>query len=154
MFGGALALPHTTIAGIVPTIDTLRQLAAGVITSWKQLLTTVAPVAASDGHLIVPFLLSLVAAVATGSLALRAAHPAWALLPAAGFLGVQIAFGMSQPAAPVLQGLVFAVVATVWLAVRQAWAPSQGAVAVGEETGAPKGMILRRVLAGGSPGAG
>ena len=57
VFGGALALPHTTLLGVIPTLETWRQLAVGVVTSWKQLLTTVPPVAASDGHLMVPFLI-------------------------------------------------------------------------------------------------
>ncbi|WP_235201473.1 hypothetical protein [Microbacterium sp. CH12i] len=71
VFGGALALPYTAIVGVIPSLDTLQQLAVGVVTSWKQLLTTVAPVAAPDGHLIVPFLLMLVIAVLTASLAFR-----------------------------------------------------------------------------------
>ncbi|MFT3798007.1 transglutaminase-like domain-containing protein [Microbacterium sp.] len=70
--GGALALPHTALLGVIPTLDTLRQLAVGVVTSWKQLLTTVPPVAAGDGHLVVPFILTLVGGVLTASLALRA----------------------------------------------------------------------------------
>ena len=40
--------------------------------------------ATDDGHLIVPFLLALVAAVLTTSLALRLRSAAWALIPAAG----------------------------------------------------------------------
>lgn len=148
VFGGALALPFTAIAGVVPSLETLRLLAAGVITSWKQLLTTVAPVAGTDGHLIVPFLLALVAGVATASVALRVKNPAWALIPAAIFLALQIALGVSVAAAPVIQGLIFAIVAIVWLAVRAAWAPSQGAVSIGVDGSAPKGMLARRVLAG------
>lgn len=147
LFGGVLALPHTTVAGVIPTLDTLRQLAVGVVTSWKQLLTTVAPVAASDGHLIVPFLFGLVAAVLTGSLALRARHAAWALVPAGAFLAVQIALGTSQPAFPLVQGAVFAIVALVWLAVRQAWAPAPGAVSIGGD--AVASSAVRRVVAGG-----
>lgn len=150
LFGGALALPHTTIAGFVPTIDTLRQLALGVVTSWKQLLTTVAPVAASDGHLIVPFLLTLVAAVLTGSLALRLSQPAWALLPAVVMLVAEIAVGTSEPAIPLVQGVVFALVAIVWLALRQAWAPSRSAVLLGDASGAPGPSVVRRLVAGGA----
>ena len=60
VFGGAFALPHTAILGFIPTLETLQKLALGTVTSWKQMLTTVAPVAAADGHLIVPFLLSLI----------------------------------------------------------------------------------------------
>ncbi len=149
VFGAALALPHTAIAGVIPTLDTLRQLAVGIVTSWKQLLTTVAPVSASDGFAIVPFLLSLVAAVLTGSLALRAKRPAWALLPAAAFLAAQIALGTSQPAAPVVQGVVFAIVAVGWLALRQAWTPSQAAVSLGPaDTRSLRPQTVRRILTG------
>ena len=63
VFGGALALPHTAFAGVVPTLDTWARLAVGAVTSYTQLLTTVPPVSASDGHLVVPFLLVLVAAI-------------------------------------------------------------------------------------------
>lgn len=150
LFGGALALPHTAAVGFVPTLDTLARLATGVVTSWKQLLTTVAPVAASDGHLIVPFVLALVAAVLTTSLALRLRNPAWALIPAAAFLVVQIALGTSQPAAPLVQGVVFALVAAVWLAVRQSWEHATGAVPLGEDETPARGLAVRRVLLGGA----
>lgn len=149
VFGGALALPHTSVAGVIPTIETLRQLALGVVTSWKQLLTTVAPVAASDGHLLVPFLLTLVATVITASLALRLRRAWWAVGTAALFLGAEIALGTSQPVVPVVQGIAFAVVAIVWLAVRRAWEPARTAVSLGEGGGATSGRTFRRVLAGG-----
>lgn len=150
LFGGALALPHTTVAGFIPTLETLRQLALGIVTSWKQLLTTVAPVAASDGHLVVPFVLGLVAAVLTTSLALRLRSPGWALLPAAGFLAVQIALGTSQPAVPVVQGIVFALVAAVWIAVRQSWEHGTDAVPLGEDASPARGVAGRRLLLGGA----
>ena len=130
VFGGALALPHTAFAGVVPTLDTWARLAVGAVTSYKQLLTTVPPVSASDGHLVVPFLLVLVATVLTGSLALRVRPVAWSLLPAGALLATQILLGVAQPAAPSVQGVVFAVVAAVWLAVRQAWDPLRAAVRV------------------------
>ncbi|WP_438354539.1 transglutaminaseTgpA domain-containing protein [Microbacterium sp. CJ88] len=149
LFGGALALPHTTVAAVIPTIETLRQLALGVVTSWKALLTTVAPVAASDGHLLVPFLLSLVAAVIAGSLALRLRSAGWALLPAAAFLAVQIALGTAEPAVPLVQGAVFAVTAVVWLAIRQAVSTPQSAVSLGGEQSASRGTATRRLVAGG-----
>ena len=158
IFGGALALPATTIAGVVPTLDTFTQLALGVVTSWKRLLTTVAPVAGADGHLLVPFLLTLVAAVLTASIALRAKRPAWALLPAAAFLVAEIALGMSQPAQPIVQGIVFALVAIVWLAVRQAWAPTNDVVSMGDdapkETGTARRIIAAAAILGIAAGAG
>lgn len=149
LFGGAFALPHTAIIGVIPSLDTLRQLAVGVVTSWKQLLTTVAPVSGADGFFLVPFLLMLVVAVITGSLALRLAQPAWALIPAGMLLVVVIALGTPEPAAPVIQGTVFALASISWLAVRQIWAPQNAAVSVGEiDPARANHMRMRRMLSG------
>ncbi|MFT4158073.1 MAG: transglutaminase domain-containing protein [Microbacterium sp.] len=149
VFGGALALPHTAIAGVVPTLDTLQRLALGAVTSWKQLLTTVAPVAASDGHLLVPFLLALTGSVLTASLALRLEQVAWAVLPAGSTLILAIVMGTPQPAFPLAQGLVFAIFAIAWLAIRQLWAPRNAAVSLSEVDPARAAhMRMRRLLAG------
>ncbi len=151
VFGGALALPHTALLGVIPTLDTWRQLAVGTVTSWKQLLTTVPPVAASDGHLIVPFLMVLLAAVVAGSLALRLRHAAWALLPAAALLGGQILLGVAAPAAPVVQGILFAGVAVVWLALRHRWAEGNAAVRVDTDVADPaaaRSSQTRKLVAG------
>ena len=149
VLGGALALPHTTIIGVIPTLDTLQQLAVGVITSWKQMLTTVAPVSGADGHLIVPFILMLVTAVVTASLALRLRQPAWALIPAGVLLAMVIAFGTPEPALPVIQGAVFAVASIAWLAVRQIWAPQNTAVSVSEvDPARANHMRMRRLVSG------
>lgn len=163
VLGGALALPHTAILGVIPTPDTLRGLAVGVVTSWKSLLTTVAPVAAGDGHLIVPFLLLLVFTTIAASLALRVRPAAWALLPAGVCLALQIALGTSEAAAPIAQGVVLAVVAIVWLSVREAWAPARSAVALASEdqptedrrhvlrrAGAAAGVLAVACAAGGA----
>lgn len=149
VFGGALALPQTAIIGVIPSLDTLQRLALAPVTAWKQLLTTVAPVAASDGHLVVPFLLALVVTALTASLALRLAQVAWALIPAAALLMLVIALGTPEPAFPIVQGLVFAVVAVAWLALRQIWAPQNAAVSVSDVDPARAAhMRLRRLLAG------
>ncbi|MDQ7876705.1 transglutaminase-like domain-containing protein [Microbacterium sp. QXD-8] len=147
LFGGALALPNTTVAGVVPTLETLRLLALGTFMSWKQLLTTIAPVATDDGHLIVPFILALVAAVLTTSLALRLRNAAWSLIPAAAFLAIEIALGTAEPFVPVVQGVGFGLVAVIWLALRQAWQPQAAAISVGEGS-ASSGAGIRRVLSG------
>lgn len=149
VFGGALALPHTAILGVIPSLETLEKLAVGTVTAWKQLLTTVAPVSGTDGHFLVPFLLTLVITVLTASLALRLPQVAWALLPAGVMLMLVIALGTPEPAFPVLQGLVFAVLATAWLALRQLWAPHNAAVSVSEvDPSRAAHMRLRRLLAG------
>ncbi|PRA82287.1 transglutaminase domain-containing protein [Microbacterium sp. MYb66] len=149
VFGGALALPQTSILGFIPTLETLQKLALGPVTAWKQMLTTVAPVAAADGHLIVPFLLALVVTTLTASLALRLSQVAWALLPAGVLLMLVIALGTPEPAFPLVQGLVFAVVSMAWLALRQLWAPQNMAVSVSEvDPSRAAHMRTRRLLAG------
>jgi len=149
VFGGALALPQTSILGFIPTIETLQKLAVGTVTAWKQMLTTVAPVAAVDGHLVVPFLLALVVTTLTASLALRLPQVAWALLPAGVLLMLVIALGTPEPAFPLVQGLVFAVVSMSWLALRQLWAPQNMAVSVSEvDPSRATQMRTRRLLAG------
>lgn len=149
LFGGVLALPSTALAGVVPTLDTLRGLGRGAVESFKQLITTPAPVSASDGFLLVPYLLGLVAAVLVGSLGLRTRTPAWALIPATASLGIQIALGTSQPAAPLVQGVVFGAVAIAWLAIRRAWAPAAAAVAL-DAHGAPMRTASGRRIAAGA----
>lgn len=154
IFGGALALSHTTLFGVIPTLDTLGRLAIGTVTSWKQLLTTVPPVAASDGHLIVPFIVILVGAVLTGSLALRARPAAWALVPAIAVLASTILLGVAQVAAPLVQGIVLAVVAIVWLALRRAWVSDRAAVRVESagvsDAASVRSSRARRLIAGGA----
>jgi len=149
VFGGALALPQTSLLGFIPTIETLQKLAVGTVTAWKQMLTTVAPVAAVDGHLVVPFLLALVVTTLTASLALRLPQVAWALLPPGVLLMLVIALGTPEPAFPLVQGLVFAVVSMSWLALRQLWAPQNMAVSVSEvDPSRATQMRTRRLLAG------
>ncbi|MGX1793014.1 transglutaminase domain-containing protein [Microbacterium sp. NPDC055312] len=149
VFGGALALPHTALLGVIPTVDTLVGLATGVVTSWKQLLTTVAPVSAADGHLLVPFLIGLVASVLSASLALRLRHLAWSLLPIVGALFLVIALGVPTAAFPLVQGIVIAGVAAGWLSLRSWWAPQSSAVNVSEADPARARYMRTRRLVGG-----
>lgn len=151
LFAGPFALAHTTLVGIIPTVDTFVRAGTGVVTAWKEILTTVPPVAPADGHLLVPFIIFLVTAVIAGSIALRAKRPAWALIPAAVALIAQILLGVAQTAAPLVQGILFAVVAAVWLALRQTWDPRLAAVRVEDERGGPevKRLRQRRIVSGG-----
>ncbi|QMU97074.1 transglutaminase domain-containing protein [Microbacterium esteraromaticum] len=147
LFGGALALPHTALLGVIPTLDTLAALASGVVTSWKQLLTTVAPVSAADGHLLVPFLIALVSSVLAASLALRLRRLAWSLLPIIGTLFLVIALGVPTAAFPLVQGIVIAAVAAIWLSLRAWWAPQSSAVNVAEaDPSRARYMRIRRLV--------
>lgn len=117
--GGALALGATTVLGVVPTLVTLRELALGVVVSWKELLTAPAPVAGFDTLLVVPFLATLLAAVIAGSLVLGR-RPAFALLPVLVLFALAIAFGTRDAVFPVERGVALAVGGLGWAVWRLA----------------------------------
>ncbi|MCF4122829.1 transglutaminase-like domain-containing protein [Antribacter sp. KLBMP9083] len=116
--GGALALPRTTLAGVIPTLDTLRDLLLGAVHGWKEFVTTVPPMHSFPDLAIVPFLLMLVVSLVAGTVAWRARHAAWAIVPVlVGLVGV-ILLGTPEAAFPLVQGLVITIVALLWGAVR------------------------------------
>jgi len=145
LFGGALALPSTTFFGVLPGLDTVRELATGIVFSWKQLLTVEAPVAGFDTLLIVPFLAALLAAVFAGSFALRLSRPVFALLPVLALFVVSIGFGTHEVLLPVVRGIILAVVAIAWLAWRLAAARASSALATA--VGSPQDDSTSRVQA-------
>ncbi len=69
LFGGPLAAPATTTGGFVPTADTMIGLLEGVVTVWKEILTLIPPLGASDNVLVAPYLLALVGSAGAGMLA-------------------------------------------------------------------------------------
>jgi hypothetical protein len=118
LLGGALALPHTTMFGVVPTLDTLRELLLGSVEGWKQFITTVPPMRSFPDLGVIPFLLMLVVSLVAGTIAWRAKHAVWAVVPVVvGLVGV-ILLGTLDAALPVVQGLVIAIVSLLWGAVR------------------------------------
>ncbi|WP_369370943.1 transglutaminaseTgpA domain-containing protein [Promicromonospora sp. Populi] len=118
LFGGALALPHTTIFGVVPTLDTLRELLLASVEGWKQFVTTVPPMRSFPDLGVVPFLLMLIVALVAGTIAWRAKHAVWAVVPVVVSLVGVILLGTVNEALPVVQGLVIAIVALLWGGVR------------------------------------
>lgn len=139
--GGALVFTSTTSAGVLPTLNTLRSLARGIVTSWKALLTVQVPIEGLELPLLVPFITILVCSAAAGVLALRAQGPAWALLPASVIMVVSIAFGTYKAVAPTAQALVFVGTAVAWLAYRR----SQRTIKA--EAGHSAGSGVRRAIA-------
>jgi len=155
VFGGVLALRPMSLFGVIPSLDTLRELALGVVFSWKQLLTSQAPLPGEDPLVVLPFLTALVAAVLAGSFALRLARGyAWAILPALALLVVAIAFGVPRATFPIAQGVVFTGVAVAWLAYRGALLRSSArgsavAESQGENTLARSATVRRLGFAAG-----
>ncbi len=168
VFGGALALREQALFGFLPSLDTLRELALAAVFSWKQLLTSQAPLPGEDPLVVVVFLTTLLASVLAGSFALRLPRAfAWAVLPPAALLMVAIAFGLPHPAAPLLQGALFVGVAVAWLAYRGNLlrGTGRGAVAEGQGSstlarsatvrrlGLGAGVLVVALVAGGATSA-
>lgn len=118
LFGGLFALRETAIGGVVPSLTTLHDLLLGAVQGWKQFITTVPPLSSFPELAVVPYLLMLVVALVAGSIAWRAKHAVWALVPVLiGFVGV-ILLGTLDAALPVAQGVTIALVGLLWGGVR------------------------------------
>lgn len=116
--GGAFALPHTTVAGVVPTLATLRGLLLGTVTVWKDWLTAAPPLAAYADLAVAPFLATLVVTVIAAGVALRSRRGFGALVPLAVLFVAIIAGSSTQEAFPLAQGLGAVVLALGWAAWR------------------------------------
>lgn len=154
--GGALAAPSTTIAGIVPTPQTVLDLARGTASTWKQVLTLQPPVGSSGTLLVAMYFLSFVGAALAVSLALRlrtgAAAASAALVPVAVMIAV-IVLGTRRPTVPpVLTGLVLVVVLLPWAAWRAGLLRARRVVATGLLTvvAVSAGVLGAPLVAGGT----
>ncbi|GAA1345151.1 transglutaminaseTgpA domain-containing protein [Arthrobacter roseus] len=119
LLGNALAAPSESFLGFLPTLESLRVLILGVVTSWKDILTVAAPVGISRGMLIVPFLSALLTSVVAGLLAWRVRTPYWVLLPVIALFGASIIFGTNRASLPELRGIMLIVAMLAWLAYRR-----------------------------------
>jgi len=118
LLGGALALPADAIGGVLPSLDTARDLLLGAVTGWKEFVTTVPPLHSFPDLAVVPYLLLLVTGVVAGSVAWRAKHGAWAVVPVVVTFVAVILLGTVVAAYPVVQGLVLGVVGLLWASWR------------------------------------
>ncbi|WP_314192777.1 transglutaminase-like domain-containing protein [uncultured Arthrobacter sp.] len=119
VLGTALAVPDAAVAGFLPSLDSLRTLLLGVVFSWKDMLTVGVPVGTSGGVLIVPFLSSLITAVAAGVLTWRIRSPYWPLLPVLVLFVTGIAFSTNAGFLTVERGIALTVVGIAWATFRR-----------------------------------
>ena len=119
VFGTALAVPEASIAGVLPSFESLRTLLAGVVFAWKDMLTVGVPVGTAGGTLIVPFLSSLLTALAAGLLTWRLKSPYWPLLPVLVLFVTGIAFSTNAGFFTVERGISLTVIAIAWATFRR-----------------------------------
>lgn len=149
VFGSALAAPVEAAAGVLPTPGSLRVLVLGLVFAWKDLLTVAPPVGTAGGMLVVPFLLSLLAALAAGLLAWRVRGAYWPALPILALFAAGIAFGTKDVPLPGLRALLLAAGLLVFLSYRRARAQSASAAPQAALGSAPaRAARLRRRVYG------
>mgnify|MGYP003583376042 FL=1 len=128
LLGGPVALRTTTIAGLLPTAQTLQLLVVQVGTVWKDMLTLTPPAAGYLGPSVLPWLVGLACGLASGLITLRTRHHVAGSLPiiAMGVVGVAWGLAGTRPAGwPVAAW--FAALLVWW-----AWAGQRRRVGTGE----------------------
>lgn len=135
LVGVPVAVPDQALLGVLPTPAGLLELVTGAALSWKQLVTIAVPVGSYQALLVPPFLLGLVCAATSMTIALRSRHPAAAALPPALLLIAGIALGVVHDAIALQAGLVFLVAVVAWL-VRVAIAKRRAITRAGRVEGA------------------
>ncbi|WOH20029.1 transglutaminase-like domain-containing protein [Paenarthrobacter sp. GOM3] len=119
LFGSALAVPDSAVLGFLPSLDSLRTLLLGVVFAWKDMLTVGVPVGTANGMLIVPFLSSLLTALAAGLLTWRLKSPYWPLLPVLVLFVTGIAFSTNAGFLNVERGVSLTIVSIAWATFRR-----------------------------------
>ncbi len=149
LLGGPLALPATTVGGVVPTLETLQRLTLLSWQSWRDLLTVALPAGEFDGPAVLPFLVGLVTSTLAGCAVLRLRQVRWllpaTLLPALLFLVIGILWGGHAAPLATLQGALFAGVALAWTS----WRTQLGDVdthAIFLRTAAARGPKVRQTV--------
>ena len=125
--GGAIAVPGQTLAGVLPSLDSLASLARGAVFGWADLLTLQAPVEAPPSVAVVPFVAGWAVSLVTCLLALRwlPRRPRSTLRSAVLLAGPVVLFaagvllGTGQPFLAAARGIAFAGIALVWLGWRR-----------------------------------
>ncbi|RQP08989.1 MAG: transglutaminase domain-containing protein [Microbacteriaceae bacterium] len=137
LVGSAVAVPSLALFGVLPSLPSLAALAVGTVFGWTDLLTLSTPVGAPAYIAVVPYASSWIVALVSTLLATRwlARRPraAWrfgvALVPAVVLYLAGILFGTQEAYQAGIRGIVFAVLALVWLGWRQ---PVGGVAASGD----------------------
>lgn len=119
LFGSALAVPDPAVFGFLPSLESLRTLLLGIVFAWKDMLTVGVPVGTANGMLIVPFLSSMITALAAGLLTWRLKSPYWPLLPVLVLFVTGVAFSTSAGFLNVERGVSLTIVSIAWAAFRR-----------------------------------
>lgn len=115
---GALAVPSSAIAGIVPTPTTWQLMGRGVVTVWKQVLTIAPPLGTGGALMLLPYLMAFVGALVAVTISLRARHYSLSLILPALVLVASILFGTRLSVLAGTLGVTAVMVCLSWVAWR------------------------------------
>jgi hypothetical protein len=118
LLGGPIAVREDLVAGFLPSGATFSTLVHMAVPGWKELLTALPPVDSEGPYMALPFLFGLAGAALTYGVARRWPGAVLALVAPVALLVASIVLGTQTPAAVLVQGAVFALVAIGWTALR------------------------------------
>lgn len=147
LLGGAVALPATTIAGVVPSLDTLYRLVVLTAQSWRDLLTVSVPAGDFTGPAVVPWLSGLAVAAVTVLLATRAEQVLWTLLPPLSWLTTAIVMGGRDVPNAWWLGAAFGVEAIGWLVWRRLSTEARVNAQILVNATTQRSAVVRRLIA-------
>jgi hypothetical protein len=117
--GVPLAVPGQTPFGVVPTLQGLVDLLAGVALGWKRLLTISLPVGAFEALLVPFFALILLLTVLSLTVALRSRRGGLAVSAPAVLYITALLFGPLDPLYPIAVTLLLGAVLLVWASLQR-----------------------------------
>jgi transglutaminase superfamily protein len=150
LLGGLLAVRSDLVGGVIPSGQTVRDLAHTLVHGWKRLVTMLPPVDAVGPLLAMPMLVGLVGAAVTYAVARRWSSPYAVVLAPLALLGLGIVLGTLEPASVLVQGAVFGLLVIGWMVVRAARhrAPLQNGAGAGARAGIAAALLAFAGLAG------
>ena len=127
IFGTLFALTGQGFLAVLPTLQTLWALARGAVFSWRDSVTISTPIESPDYMGVMPYMAAIIACLISWLLALRwlphhrssSLRAAVAALPALVVLLTTLLVGTPQPFFGLVRGILFAVLAIVWLGWRR-----------------------------------
>jgi transglutaminase-like putative cysteine protease len=127
LFGSAIAVQSQALLGFLPSLSSLSSLAVGTVYGWADILTLRTPIGAPVYIAVIPFFAAWIVALVSTSLATRwiseRPRTAWrfgiALIGPVLLYLAGILLGTDEPYQAGLRGVVFAVLALVWLGWRR-----------------------------------
>lgn len=127
LVGTPIAVPTQATAVVLPSLQSLASLAVGTVNGWADLVTLSTPVGAPQYIAVVPYFAAWFVALLSTTLATRwlSVRPrtAWrfgvALIAPAALYLAAILLGTDQPYQAGIRGVVFGVLALIWLGWRR-----------------------------------